>query len=131
MFVIITQYEDRNSNQLHAGEIMGPFVIVTQYEDRNPLHAGEIMQHLVAHPEYKLLTLKNIPQMSAAAKEFSTYQWHGLLKHLRQMLIADAAMEEGMSIDKYKELKDHENQVQVLPQSNIWLEDTCFATRNL
>jgi len=33
--------------------------------------------------------------MSETAKDFSTYQWHGLLKHLRQMLIANAAMEEG------------------------------------
>lgn len=33
--------------------------------------------------------------MSERALEFSTYQWAGLLKHLRQMLIADAPMEEG------------------------------------
>lgn len=56
---------------------------------------GEMLEHLVPHPDYKLLTIKNIPQMSAAAHEFSTYQWHGLLKHLRQMLISDAPMEEG------------------------------------
>ena len=30
--------------------------------------------------------------------EFSTFQWAGLLKHLRQMLIASAPMEEGMSL---------------------------------
>lgn len=57
---------------------------------------GEMLEHLVSHPDYKLLTIKNIPQMSAAAQEFSTYQWHGLLKHLRQMLISDAPMEEGI-----------------------------------
>lgn len=56
-----------------------------------------MLEHLVPHPDYKLLTVKNIPQMSAAAQEFSTYQWHGLLKHLRQMLISDAPMEEGWS----------------------------------
>jgi len=54
-----------------------------------------MLEHLVPCPEYKLLTIKNIPQMSETAKDFSTYQWHGLLKHLRQMLIANAAMEEG------------------------------------
>ena len=56
---------------------------------------GDMLEHLVPCPEYKLLTIKNIPQMSETAKDFSTYQWHGLLKHLRQMLIANAAMEEG------------------------------------
>ena len=30
--------------------------------------------------------------------EFSTFQWAGLLKHLRQMLIASAPMEEGMGL---------------------------------
>lgn len=62
---------------------------------------GEMLEHLVPHPDYKLLTIKNIPQMSAAAQEFSTYQWHGLLKHLRQMLISDAPMEEGWSLDYF------------------------------
>ena len=61
------------------------------------MFSAELMEHLVPHSDYKLLTVKNIPQMSAAAREFSSYQWHGLIKHLRQMLIADAAMEEGMN----------------------------------
>ena len=54
-----------------------------------------MLGHLVPHTDYKLLTVKNIPQMSDQSKSFSTFQWHGLLKHLRQMLIANAAMEEG------------------------------------
>lgn len=57
---------------------------------------GEIMDHMVSHPDYKLLTVKNIPHMSEKSIEFSTFQWHGLLKHLRQMLIAGASMEEGI-----------------------------------
>ncbi|XP_033747640.1 LOW QUALITY PROTEIN: tubulin delta chain-like [Pecten maximus] len=65
------------------------------YSCQNTL--GELMEHLVPHNDYKLLTVKNIPQMSEAAMTFSSYQWHGLLKHLRQMLIADAAMEEGIN----------------------------------
>jgi len=59
---------------------------------------GEMLGHLVPCPAYKLLTVKNIPQMSDTAKDFSTFQWHGLIKHLRQMLIANAAMEEGLNI---------------------------------
>ena len=57
--------------------------------------AGRLSEHLVAHPEYKLLTLQNIPQMSENSRRYSSYQWHGLLKHLRQMLIANSPMEEG------------------------------------
>ncbi|KAL4223799.1 Tubulin delta chain [Mactra antiquata] len=64
------------------------------YETSNSL--GEMLEHLAPMPDYKLLTIKNIPQMSDTSKVFSTYQWHGLLKHLRQMLIANAAMEEGI-----------------------------------
>ena len=56
---------------------------------------GRLLEHLVAHPEYKLLTLQNIPQMSENSRRYSSFQWHGLLKHLRQMLIADSPMEEG------------------------------------
>ena len=57
-----------------------------------------MLEQLVPHTDYKLLTVKNIPQMSDHSKSFSTYQWHGLLKHLRQMLIANAAMEEGTCV---------------------------------
>ncbi|XP_064619118.1 tubulin delta chain-like [Lineus longissimus] len=57
---------------------------------------GRLLEHLVPHPEYKLLTLRNIPQMSEASIAYTVFQWHGMLKHLRQMLIANAAMEEGI-----------------------------------
>ncbi|XP_076452877.1 tubulin delta chain-like [Babylonia areolata] len=57
---------------------------------------GWKLQHLVPHPDHKLLTIRNIPQVSERAMEFSTFQWAGLLKHLRQMLIASAPMEEGI-----------------------------------
>ncbi|GFR71027.1 tubulin delta chain, partial [Elysia marginata] len=58
---------------------------------------GFLLERLVAHPQYKLLTVKNIPQMSDVAKEFSVYQWPGLMRNLRQMLISDAPMEEGIN----------------------------------
>ena len=54
-----------------------------------------MLTHSVPHPEYRLVTCRSIPQMSDRAKQYSTYQWHGLLKHLRQMLVAAAPMEEG------------------------------------
>ncbi|XP_066551891.1 tubulin delta chain [Amia ocellicauda] len=60
----------------------------------NPI--GDLMSSLVCHPEYKLLSIKNIPQMSHANQAYSIFTWAGLLKHLRQMLIANAKMEEGI-----------------------------------
>jgi len=53
----------------------------------------------VCHPEYKLLSLSNIPQMSSTSLAYSVFNWPGLLKHLRQMLIASARMEEGECCD--------------------------------
>ncbi len=60
--------------------------------------SGDMLEQLVSHPEYKLLSLRNIPQMSQNALQYSTYRWPGLLKHLRQMLVADAPLEEGIMI---------------------------------
>ncbi|CAI5794811.1 tubulin delta chain [Podarcis lilfordi] len=61
---------------------------------RSPL--GDLMEALVPHPEFKMLGLRNIPQMSENSLAYSTFAWPGLLKHLRQMLIANAKMEEGI-----------------------------------
>ncbi|XP_071304176.1 tubulin delta chain isoform X3 [Agelaius tricolor] len=60
---------------------------------RNPL--GDLMETLVPHPEFRMLGLRNIPQMPESSLPYSTFSWPGLLKHLRQMLIANAQMEEG------------------------------------
>lgn len=56
------------------------------------------MEHLVPHPEFKMLSVRNIPQMSESSLAYSTFTWAGLLKHLRQMLISSAKMEEGKGI---------------------------------
>lgn len=54
------------------------------------------MENLVPHPEFKMLGVRNIPQMSENSLAYSTFTWAGLLKHLRQMLISNAKMEEGI-----------------------------------
>lgn len=54
------------------------------------------MHSLASHPEYKMLTVRSIPHISRRSADFSSYQWPGLVKHLRQMLIANASMEEGL-----------------------------------
>lgn len=61
---------------------------------RSPL--GDLMEALVPHPEFKMLGLRNIPQMSENSLAYTTFAWPGLLKHLRQMLIANAKMEDGI-----------------------------------
>ncbi|NWQ66594.1 TBD protein, partial [Neopipo cinnamomea] len=61
---------------------------------RNPL--GDLMETLVPHPEFKMLGLRNIPHIPESSLPYSTFSWPGLIKHLRQMLIANAQMEEGI-----------------------------------
>ncbi|XP_004707058.1 tubulin delta chain [Echinops telfairi] len=62
---------------------------------RSPL--GDLMEILVPHPEFKMLGVRSIPQMSESSLAYSTFTWAGLLKHLRQMLISNAKMEEGIN----------------------------------
>lgn len=60
---------------------------------------GDLVEQLCPHPDYKLLSIRSIPQMAETSLAYSSYTWPGLLKHLRQMLIADASMEEGKSFE--------------------------------
>lgn len=57
--------------------------------------SGELVSALACHPEYKLLSVSSIPQMPSSSIAYSTFSWPGLLKHLRQMLISNAKLEEG------------------------------------
>ncbi|XP_042343107.1 tubulin delta chain [Plectropomus leopardus] len=61
---------------------------------RNPL--SELVSALACHPEYKLLSVSTIPQMPSSSIAYSTFSWPSLLKHLRQMLISNTKMEEGI-----------------------------------
>ncbi|KAM3874922.1 tubulin delta chain [Diretmus argenteus] len=61
---------------------------------RNPL--GELVSGLVCHPEYKLLSVCTVPQMASTSIAYSTFSWPGPLKHLRQMLISNTKLEEGI-----------------------------------
>ncbi|KAF7663125.1 hypothetical protein LDENG_00217940 [Lucifuga dentata] len=61
---------------------------------RNPL--GELVSALTCHPEYKLLSVCTIPQIASSSLAYSTFSWPSLLKHLRQMLISNTKMEEGI-----------------------------------
>ncbi|KAM8905509.1 tubulin delta chain isoform 2-T2 [Spinachia spinachia] len=61
---------------------------------RNPL--GELAGALSCHPEYKLLSVCTTPQVPSSSMAYSTFSWPSLLKHLRQMLISNTKMEEGI-----------------------------------
>ena len=54
---------------------------------------------LVPHPDYKLLSVKCVPQMPECSHAFSRYLWPGLLKYQKQMLLTDSATDEGMDWD--------------------------------
>ncbi|PRP78227.1 hypothetical protein PROFUN_13865 [Planoprotostelium fungivorum] len=56
-----------------------------------------IMRHLVPHTNYKMIHFKTIPQMPSTSVAFSSYLWSGLTKHLHQMLLTDAKIEEGIN----------------------------------
>ncbi|XP_044528115.1 tubulin delta chain isoform X3 [Gracilinanus agilis] len=95
----IKQISFRDVNQVIAHQLGSVFQPTYSSEDsfqyrRNPL--GDLMTTLVPHPEFKMLSLRNIPQMSENSLAYTTFAWAGLLKHLRQMLISNAKMEEGI-----------------------------------
>ncbi|KAM9853630.1 tubulin delta chain [Aulostomus maculatus] len=78
------------------GSILQPALTADSHGaySRNPL--GELVSALACHPEYKLLSVSTIPQMPRSSIAYSTFIWPALLKHLRQMLISNAKMEEGI-----------------------------------
>ena len=57
---------------------------------------SEMISLLCPHPQYKIFSLKTIPQIPDTSHAYSRFLWAGLLKHLRQMLITDSPTEEGM-----------------------------------
>lgn len=56
---------------------------------------SSIVTALGTHPSYKLASLKCIPHISDTSMAYSVFVWPALLKHMRQMLIADSSMEDG------------------------------------
>lgn len=56
---------------------------------------GRYLEHLVPHPDYKLLTSRFLPQVSEAAVSFSTFNWPALTKRTFQMLLTQSVIDEG------------------------------------
>ena len=49
------------------------------------------------HPDYKLMSLWNVPQVAEQVLPFNCDNWNGLLKYVRQMQLANSATDEGKS----------------------------------
>ncbi|XP_055242690.1 tubulin delta chain isoform X2 [Gorilla gorilla gorilla] len=88
---------------------------------RNPL--GDLMEHLVPHPEFKMLSVRNIPHMSENSLAYSTFTWAGLLKHLRQMLISNAKMEE----EGFKDPALYTSWLKPVNAFNVWKTQRAFS----
>eukprot|EP00002_Diphylleia_rotans_P004296 TRINITY_DN13114_c0_g1_i1.p1 TRINITY_DN13114_c0_g1~~TRINITY_DN13114_c0_g1_i1.p1 ORF type:complete len:466 (+),score=78.64 TRINITY_DN13114_c0_g1_i1:56-1453(+) len=54
------------------------------------------IDRLCGFPSLRLLTMKNIPQVSSAAVPYMSNSWKALVKHMTQMVICDAYMDEGL-----------------------------------
>lgn len=90
-------FADVNSVIAHQlGSVLQPALTADSQGaySRNPL--GELVSALCCHPEFKLLSVSSIPQVPLASMAYSSFSWPSLLKHLRQMLISNTKMEEGI-----------------------------------
>ena len=56
-----------------------------------------LLESLLPHSFYKLLTLRCVPQLSDQALDFSTYKWSSLIKTLSQMYINNSYLDEGLN----------------------------------
>ncbi|XP_048838357.1 tubulin delta chain isoform X2 [Brienomyrus brachyistius] len=90
-------FSDINKIIAHQlGSVLQPADVRGSQSDYSGNPVGDLMSSLACHAEYKLLSLSAIPHMSSSSLAYSSFTWPGLLKHLRQMLIANARMEEGI-----------------------------------
>ena len=65
-------------------------------------YLNEVIGELCSHPDYKLLSLNNVPMMNTQSIEFSTFKWNSLYKNARQLLYTGGFMDEGLKwgVDK-------------------------------
>lgn len=61
---------------------------------------SDFQGHLCPRKDFKFVSMKSIPQIPDRSQAYSSFIWSGLLKHLRQMLITDSPIEEGMDWSK-------------------------------
>ncbi|EQC31617.1 hypothetical protein, variant [Saprolegnia diclina VS20] len=86
-------------NHVLANHIASVLLPAAAVDARSACLLPTILRELCAHPGYKLLDIKLVPQLSTRSREFSTHQWSGILKHLHQMQIANCSLDEGVNWD--------------------------------
>lgn len=71
----------------------------------------DIVAHLTPHPAYRLLQSFSVPIMAPNCLEYSNDHWQSLMKRLRQMLITNVAVDEGLNwhIDYLKQNRSISN----------------------
>lgn len=57
----------------------------------------QLIQQLCPLPQYKLLSLKFVPQTSGMTEQFNITNWNGLLKSLSQMALTDRPIDEKLN----------------------------------
>lgn len=65
--------------------------------NKQPTELNSLLETLLPHSFYKLLTLRCVPQLSDQALDFSTYKWSSLIKTLSQMYINNSYLDEGLN----------------------------------
>ena len=89
----------KDINKVVASKLAGVFLPAFENNDSTCLSkigVADILSNVCAHPGYKLLNILNIPVVPKTSLAYTSYNWNMLVKHCRQMLIADANMEEGI-----------------------------------
>ena len=97
----------REINDLMASHIFGSFspsfhikmtssCTGTDKKEKTLIRTEEIIQHLVPHPGFKLLTCRAMPVVSDYSKAFTNTSWEMLGKYSRQMVLQNSILDEGL-----------------------------------
>lgn len=73
------------------------FLQPTFNQQKSFCELNSLLEILLPHSFYKLLTLRCVPQLSDQALDFSTYKWSSLIKTLSQMYINNSYLDEGLN----------------------------------
>lgn len=57
----------------------------------------DIVRSSACHSHYKLLNLRCLPHLAEASIPFSTFNWPGLMRNMKQMLLTNFFVDEGMN----------------------------------
>eukprot|EP00055_Hartaetosiga_balthica_P015723 m.95110 g.95110 ORF g.95110 m.95110 type:complete len:449 (-) comp8938_c0_seq4:1501-2847(-) len=94
----------KNLNKIIASQLLSVLSSSNQCSIENcsetssvPLRLSHLLSSVCPHPEYKLLSVRSVPQMPPAFNAFTTYSWEPTLNTLRSMAIGGAHCSEGFN----------------------------------